>query len=95
VYADAGFEDTGPDVVAKGAADADAATARPSRSAFSFSAFSRRSSLSAAIFALIFSLASLSASFSRLFAAASLICSFFWSSSLRSCVSFVDFFRIS
>ena len=96
VYADAGFEATGPEVVARGAADFGAAGgARPSRSAFSFSVLNRRSSLSAAIFALILSLAAISSCFSLRFAAASLSCSFFFRSSLISCVSLVLFRRIS
>ena len=94
VYADAGFDATGPEVVAIPAACAGTGAARPSRSAFSFSAFSRRSSLSAAIFCLIRSLAAISSSFSFRLAAASLSCSFFLSSSLISCVSFVLFWRI-
>ena len=95
VYADAGFDATGPEVVATSAACTAAGAARPSRSAFSFSAFSRRSSLSAAIFCLMRSLAAISSCFSFRFAAASLSCSFFLRSSLISCVSFVLFRRIS
>ena len=71
-----------------------AAAERPSRSAFSRSDLKRRSSLSAAMRALIFSLAAASAAFSRRLAAASLICSFFASSSFRSWVSLVDLRRI-
>lgn len=95
VYADAGFDATGPEVVARPAACAAAGAALPSRSAFSFSAFSRRSSLSAAIFCLMRSFAAISSCFSFRFAAASLSCSFFLRSSLISCVSFVLFRRIS
>lgn len=97
VYADAGFEDSGPEAVeSEGAAAFGAGGgARPSRSAFSFSVLNRRSSLSAAIFALILSLAAISSCFSLRFAAASLSCSFFFRSSLISCVSLVLFRRIS
>ena len=96
VYADAGFEDTGPEaVVSEGATFGAAGGTRPSRSAFSFSVLNRRSSLSAAIFALILSLAAISSCFSLRFAAASLSCSFFFRSSLISCVSLVLFRRIS
>lgn len=95
VYADAGFEATGPEVVGRAAAFGTTGGARPSRSAFSFSVLSRRSSLSAAIFALILSLAAISSCFSLRFAAASLSCSFFFRSSLISWVSLVLFRRIS
>ncbi len=96
VYADAGFEATGPEVVGRKAlAFGAAGGALPSRSAFSFSDFNRRSSLSAAILALILSLAAISSCFSLRFAAASLSCSFFFRSSLISCVSLVLFRRIS
>ena len=84
MYADAGFEATGPEVVGRMAASWAAGGARPSRSAFSFSVLNRRSSLSAAIFALILSLAAISSCFSLRFAAASLSCSFFFRSSLIS-----------
>lgn len=95
VYADAGFEETGPDAVEGPVAGVVAGTERPSRSAFSFSAFRRRSSLSAAIFSLIRCLAAISSCFSFRFAAASLSCSFFLRSSLISWVSLVLFRRIS
>ena len=95
VYADAGFEATGPEVVGRAAALGATCGARPSRSAFSFSVLSRRSSLSAAILALILSLAATSSCFSLRLAAASLSCSFFFRSSLISCVSLVLFRRIS
>ena len=96
VYADAGFEATGPEVVGRAAAAFEAGGgARPSRSAFSFSDLIRRSSLSAAILALILSLATISSCFSLRFEAASLSCSFFFRSSLISCVSLVLFRRIS
>ena len=95
VYAAAGFEATGPEIVEAATALVAAGSARPSRSAFSFSALSRRSSLSAAIFCLIRSLAAISSCFSRFFAAASFSCSFFLSSSLMSWVSFVLLRRIS
>ena len=78
VYAEAGFEATGPDgmdgVDALDSAGA-AGAARPSRSALSFAALRRRSSLSASIFALILCLAAISSCFSRFLAAASLSCS--------------------
>ena len=95
VYADAGFETTGPEVAGRAVAFRAAGGARPSRSAFSFSVLNRRSSLSVAIFALILSLAAISSCFSLRFAAASLSCSFFFRSSLISCVSLVLFRRIS
>ena len=95
VYADAGFEATGPDDTLVEAAGGASAIARPSRSAFSFSALRRRSSLSAAIFCLIRSLAVISSCFSFPFAAASLSCSFFFRSSLMSWVSLVLLRRIS
>ena len=95
MYADAGFEATGPEVVGRAVAFGTAGGARPSRSAFSFSVLNCRSSLSAAIFALIFSLAAISSCFSLRFAAASLSCSFFFRFSLISCVSLVLFRRIS
>ena len=95
VYAAAGFEATGPEVVGGAAAFGAAGGARPSRSAFSFSVFSRRSSLSVAIFCLMRSLAAISSCFSRFLTAASLSCSFFLRSSLMSAVSFVLFRRIS
>jgi hypothetical protein len=83
-YADAGLEVTGPDEVGAGAAGAGCGGAWPARSAFSRSAFKRLSSLSAAIFALIRALASISSCFSFRFLAASLICSFRCRSSLMS-----------
>jgi hypothetical protein len=83
-YADAGLEVTGPDEIGAGAAGAGSGGAWPARSAFSRSAFKRLSSLSAAIFALIRALASISSCFSFRFLAASLICSFRCRSSLMS-----------
>ena len=76
VYADAGFDVAGTGAGTDAAAPG-SGTARPSRSAFSAAAFTRRSSLSAAIFALILALASISSCFSLRFLAASFICSFF------------------
>lgn len=84
VYADAGFDVTGPEVAAGAATDCCAAGARPSRSAFSFAAFRRRSSLSSSILDLIRCLAAISSCFSLRFFSASLICSFFCRSSLIS-----------
>ena len=95
VYAAAGFEVTGPGVVGTVAVPGAVDIARPSRAAWTFSAFKRRSSLSAAIFCLIRSLAAISSCFSLFFAAASLSCSFFLRSSLMSWVSLVLFRRIS
>lgn len=77
VYADAGLDATGPELVGICTAAGAAGGARPSRSAFSFSALSLRSSLSASILALILAFASNSSCFSFRLAAASLICSFF------------------
>jgi len=95
VYADAGFDVTGPEFAAGAATGWCTAGARPSRSAFSFAAFRRRSSLSASILDLIRCLAAISSCFSLRFFSASLICSFFWRSSFISWVSLVDFRRIS
>lgn len=67
------------------------AAALPSRAALASSAFRRRSSLSASIFALILRFASWSSSFSCRLRAASLICSLRAISSFRSCVSLVAF----
>ena len=75
VYAEAGFEATGPDGMDGVDALDSAGAARPSRSALSFAALRRRSSLSASIFALILCLAAISSCFSRFLAAASLSCS--------------------
>ena len=95
VYADAGFDVAGPELVGSCAAAGGAGGARPSRSAFSFSALSLRSSLSASIFALILAFAAISSCFSLRLAAASLSCSFFFRSSLMSCASLVLLRRIS
>lgn len=84
VYAEAGFEDTGPEVAGAGAAAGWGGGAWPARAALSRSAFSLRSSLSASIFARIRCLASISSCFSLRRFAASFSCSFFLSSSFRS-----------
>ena len=65
VYAEAGFDATGPEVVGRGVTAGIGGGARPSRSAFSCSDLRRRSSLSAAILALVRSFATASACFSR------------------------------
>ena len=98
MYADAGLLVDGPGAAWTGAAgesDGGGGAARPSRAALSASALALRASLSSWILRLMASLAATSAAFSRLFFSASLICSFFWSSSFASCVSLVDFRRIS
>jgi hypothetical protein len=94
VYAEAGFEVGGAAAIGAAAAVVGGA-ARPSRSAFSFSMRNLLSSLSAAILAWILFLAAMSSSFSCLFFAASLICSFTFSCSLISWLSFVFFLLIS
>ena len=95
VYADAGFEAAGPDLMCNCPTKGSNVVTRPSRSALSFSVRCRLSSLSATILALILSLAATSSCFSLRFAAASFSCSFFFKSSLISCVCFVLLRRIS
>ena len=95
VYADAGFEATGPAFMGICPTKGSNAVTRPSRSAFSFSVRFRLSSLSTKILALILSLAATSSCFSLRFAAASFSCSFFFKSSFISCVCFVLLRRIS
>ena len=95
VYAEAGFEVTVPSATAGAAGASGSGAALPARSAFSRSDLRRRFSLSCWIFFRIASLAAWSSSFSWRFFAASLICSFFFRSSLASCVSLVFFFLIS
>ena len=95
VYAEAGLEATGPDVVGRGSAARGGGGARPSRSAFSFSARSLLSSLSASILARMRFLASTSCCISSFFCAACFNCSFFLRSSLASWLSLVFFLRIS
>src|SRR5438034_7561272 len=92
VYAEAGLEVGG--AAATGAAAGVEGAARPSRSAFSLSARNLLSSLSAAILAWILFLAAISSSFSCLFLAASLICSFTFNCSLISWLSLVFFLLI-